>query len=262
MHPGKQLTAWAFIHRKIMKVRPLLILLLFVVSAGILVWIFFTATLERKAPQHSPWEEILSDLDVCCRKKHIQSAQFDRFAEIADGENRPGAARLFRAMAFSERLHEYNCADVIVRFGGSYTPPANVPVFHGTTDNNLQRSIDYERRVLETQSTDDIDRALSKGNRYAARALIWAKAGNVRNLALMAQHHRTVNDTGTRNAGASGRGSIPGLRGSAKPGSNHNAAPASGYLVCPVCGNIYAADYCDPYCPHCLTDGRQFIRFE
>lgn len=50
-------------------------------------------------------------------------------------------------MAFSARLHEYNCANAIVRLGGRYTPLEKVTVFRGTTDQNLQRSIDFERRT-------------------------------------------------------------------------------------------------------------------
>lgn len=245
-----------------MKVRPLLVLLLFVVSTCILVWIFFAAMRERKAPQHSPWEEILSDLDACCRRKHIQSAQFDHFADIAAKEHRHDAARLFRAMAFAERLHEYNCADVIVRSGGSYSPPVKVTVFHGTTDSNLQRSIDYERRTLETHSTDDIGRALAKGNRYAARTLIWARAGDVRHLALIARCRRMAPGAQTHTGHTPGISAAPGNEAGASPASDQSDNPAESYLVCPICGNIYAADYCDPYCPHCLTDGRLFIRFE
>ena len=175
--------------------------------------------------------ETLADLDACCRQKHIKSKQYDHFAETARAEQRPGAEHLFRAMAFSARLHEYNCANAIVRLGGRYTPPEKVTVFRGTTDQNLQRSIDYERRTPDALHAGEIDRALAAGNRYAARVLIWSKAGDVRHRALMARYIAT-GDTG------------------------HEA----GYRICPVCGNIYAAEYCDPFCPQCLTDGREFVR--
>lgn len=220
------------LHRKIMKVRPLLILLLFVVSTGILIWIYFAALRGEQAPHRRQWTETLADLDACCRHKHVKSRQYDHFAEIARAEQRPDAAQLFRAMAFSARLHEYNCANAIVRLGGHYTPPEEVRVFRGTTDQNLQRSIDYERRSLGTLHAGDIDRALAAGNRYAARVLIWSRAGDVRHMALMARYIAT-GETG------------------------HEA----GYLICPVCGNTYAGEYCDPFCPQCLTDGRRFIRF-
>ena len=168
-----------------MKVRPLLILLLFVVSTGILVWIYFAALRGQRAPHRRQWTETLADLDACCRQKHIKSKQYDHFAETARAEQRPGAEQLFRAMAFSARLHEYNCANAIVRLGGRYTPPEKVTVFRGTTDQNLQRSIDYERRTPDALHAGEIDRALAAGNRYAARVLIWSKAGDVRHLSLI-----------------------------------------------------------------------------
>lgn len=61
-------------------------------------------------------------------------------------------------MAFSARLHEYNCANAIVRLGGRYTPLEKVTVFRGTTDQNLQRSIDFERRTPDAPHAGEIDR--------------------------------------------------------------------------------------------------------
>lgn len=229
--PGQSARYGYHPHRKIMKVRPLLILLLFVVSTGILVWIYFAALRGQRAPHRRQWTETLADLDACCRHKHIKSRQYDHFAETARAEQRPGAEQLFRAMAFSARLHEYNCANAIVRLGGRYTPLEKVTVFRGTTDQNLQRSIDFERRTPDAPHAGEIDRALAAGNRYAARVLIWSKAGDVRHRALMARYIAT-GETG------------------------HEA----GYRICPVCGNIYAAEYCDPFCPQCQTDGREFVR--
>lgn len=222
-----------------MKVRPLLILLLFVVSAFILVWIFFAAMHERRTPRKAAWAETLADLDACSRQKHVKSVQYDHFADIAAKEHRHDAARLFRAMAFSERLQEYNCANVIVRFGGSYTPPTKVSVFQGTTVTNLTRSIAYERHSLENPG-DDIRRALEKGNRYAARMLVWANAGDVHHMALMEACLLRI-----------GEGNLPAI-----------TQAEGAYMVCPVCGNIYNAGYCAPYCPFCLTDSRRFIRFD
>ena len=105
-----------------------------------------------------------------------QSMQYEYFARIAHAERQEQAARLFRAMALSERVHEGICADAIVRLGGHYEPPVRVVVFRGTTDGNLNRSIDYERQSLCTRCGKDIHRALSAGNRYAAQILARADA--------------------------------------------------------------------------------------
>lgn len=214
-----------------MKLRPILVLLLFVVSGCILVWLYYTASRgHTRRKQESPWTETIADLGTCCGRKHAKAAQYDHFAGIADGENRRRAARLFRAMALAERLQENNCANALVRLGGSYNPPTKVVVFRGTTDDNLARSIDYELRTVREQEGAEISRALEKGNRYAARMLIWAASGDMRHAVLMEQC-RGRDDT-TR------------------------------YLLCPVCGNLYEGAYCDPYCPQCLTSGERFIRVE
>lgn len=214
-----------------MKLRPILILLLFLVAAGVLVWLYATATRERNEPGASPWAETLTDLDACCRRKHVKSVQYDHFATIAADEKLHAAERLFRAMALSERLQENNCANVIVRLGGHYTPPSKVVVFRGTTKSNLARSIDYERRMIAVRHGQEIDRAMENGNRYAARALVWAAAGNLRHVVLMEQCSENENNDTV-------------------------------YLVCPSCGNLYDAYYSDPYCPLCLTSGHKFVRFE
>lgn len=218
-----------------MKVRPLVILLLFVVSAGILVWIYHTATHTRNEPRETPWKETVSDLDACCRRKHVNAVQYEHFADIASDENVYDAARLFRAMALSERVQEHNCSRAILRLGGSYLPPQKVVVFRGTTDDNLRRSIDYEERTLGEHPGGAIERAMNAGNRYAARMLIWATADDLKNRALM-QVCRFRRER-----------KVPG---------------GEGYVVCPTCGNLYDTAYCDPYCPFCLTAGQEFVRFE
>ncbi|WP_418982177.1 rubrerythrin family protein [Alistipes sp.] len=218
-----------------MKLRPLFVLLLFVASAGVLVWIYHTATHTKRKQRTDLWTETITDLDACCRRKHVKAMQYDHFAGIAQDEHAGDASRLFRAMALSERVQEGNCADAILRLNGKYTPPAKVVVFRGTTEGNLQRSIAYERQSLATLGGGDIRRALDRGNRYAARMLAWATAGDLRHIVLMEHCRQGLHDPADRNPG---------------------------YLVCPVCGNLYAVGYSDAYCPICLTESGRFIRFE
>lgn len=213
-----------------MKLRPILILLLFAASAGVLVWLYFSAADDTPRPRTARWSETISDLDACCRRKHIKAEQYDHFASIAEAERRNDAARLFRAMALSARLQESDCAQVIVRLGGRYTPPVKVALFRGTTSENLARSIDYELRLTRACHGAGIDRALARGNRLAARALIRAAASDIRHIVLMERFR----------AGAS----------------------CGAYRLCPRCGNLYEAVRCDPYCPICQTAGRNFVDME
>ncbi len=218
-----------------MKLRPLFTLLLFVVSIGILVWIYYAAT---RAPKTSPpnmWQEVVADLEVCSRYKFIKANQYDHFALVADEEMAVASAQLFRAMAYAARIQEKNCADAIVRLGGRYAPPSKIVVFHSTTADNIDRSVAYEQYNRQLGGDKAVRRALKHGNRYAARTLVWAAAGDRVHLQLLERHRQTID------SGAEGSG---------------------GYLICPTCGNIYTTVDYDTFCPFCLTDGKQFIRIE
>ncbi len=211
-----------------MKPRLLLILSLFVVSVGVLVWLY-----DGKAflpPRHgrSTWHEILVDLEACGRRKHLKARQYEHFADIAAAENRIGAARLFRAIACSEHLQEENLAAAIRRLGGNYAPPQEIALYGGSTSRNLERCIGVERHRFGKHTDAEIRRAMSRGNRYAARLQIWAAATDLREIILL---------------------------------ENLNAIGAEEFAVCPVCGNLYESQHLDRYCPHCLTSGEEFIRF-
>ncbi|HIY67994.1 MAG TPA: hypothetical protein H9828_01095 [Candidatus Alistipes intestinigallinarum] len=75
----------------------------------------------------------------------------------------------------------------------------------------------------------EIRRAMTRGNRYAARTLVWTSAADLKSIFLL----------------------------ECRPGSRECA-----FAVCPVCGNLYATEYLDRYCPFCLTEGEKFVRFE
>lgn len=215
---------------KMTKPHPIPVLLLFAAATAVLVWLLLSGVEDEPPRRAARWAETISDLDACCRRKHVRSEQYDHFAAIAAGERREAAARLFRAMALSARVQEAECAAAIGRLGGRYTPPVKVALFRGATDENLARSLAYERQRLRTAPDIGIARALARGNRLAARALIHAAAGDVRHVVLMER-----------------------LR---------DGVSAGAYRLCPRCGNLYEAVSTDPYCPICLTAGRNFIAIE
>ncbi len=219
-----------------MKVRPLFILLLFAVSTGILAWIYYAATRkhDQRPVSDSRHAETLADLDACGRRKHAKSMQYEYFADIAHREHHEHHARLFRAMALSERVHEGKCAEAIGRLGGHYVPPVRVVVFRGTTDGNLERSISYDQRSLHTRRGKEIRRALSSGNRYAAQILARSDASDHQHILLMEQsriRHAPQDTVRT-------------------------------YAVCPVCGCLSAVEHEPDFCPYCLTERGRFVRFE
>ena len=108
---------------KMTKPHPIPVLLLFAAATAVLVWLLFSGVEDEPPRRAARWAETISDLDACCRRKHVRSEQYDHFAAIAAGERREAAARLFRAMALSARVQEAECAAAIGRLGGRYTPP-------------------------------------------------------------------------------------------------------------------------------------------
>lgn len=217
-----------------MKLRPFIVLLLFVVSAGALAWVYYAATRAPRPPKESPWAGTIADLNDCGRRKHVKAAQYRHFARIAEKENSRQAGVLFEALARSEELQEENCARAADRLGGDYAAPEKVILFHGPTDGNMRRSLVHERRMIDEFHAPAIARAMQRGNRYAARILVWAAAADMRHVALLEQRCAAANPDSCR----------------------------CGYLVCPRCGNVYDLDHCDCCCPFCMTDGKRFILFE
>lgn len=216
-----------------MKLRPLLLLLFCTAAIAVVGWIYYGITRPALRTAMAPSEEVLRDLDDCCRRKHVKAVQYDCYAEIADRERERRAAALFRAMALSERVQEQRAAAVIGRLGGRYRPPRRVMIFRGTTAGNLRRSLASERRGADTLHLRRIDRHVRLGNRLCAEALIWSAAADLRHRMLLERFRLAEED---------------------------DTAPIR-YDVCPRCGNLYESEACDCYCPHCLTDGRRFIRF-
>ncbi len=215
-----------------MKLRPLLLLLLFPAILVLVGWLYYGVTRPALQAATDPSEEVLHDLDECCRRKHVKAVQYSYYAEIADSEREARAAALFRAMALSERVQEQHAAAIIGRLGGRYRPPRRIMIFRGTTAGNLRRSLAAERRGADSLHSGRIDRHVRLGNRLCAEALIWCAAADLR--------HRVVLENcccDPAHIAASGR-----------------------YAVCPHCGNLYEAAASDCYCPHCLTDRRRFIR--
>ena len=219
-----------------MKIRPLFILLLFALSTGVLGWIYYAAT--RHAAPHADDDPqraaTLADLGACGRRMHAKSMQYEYFADIAELEQLRHTARLFRAMALAERVHENSCAEAMLRLGGHYEPPVRVVVFRSTTDGNLEQSIRSERQSLDTRHGREVARALTAGNRYAAQVLARADAGDLQHVALMEQNRQMQ-------------------------------APADSaccYAVCPVCGHLVCTLHGPDYCPFCLTEAGRFVRFD
>lgn len=212
-----------------MKFRVPVLFVLFL-CGGLLAWLLAPERHEAKPAPAPYWAEQIDDLNKLGRHKHATAAEYTNFAATANAEQAAGEARLFRALARSEQVHEICCADAARRLGGHYTPPAKVVIFHSRTPANLTRALDEELQNYDYYRAGCIERAEAAGNRYAALTIIRIAGGDMQQIGLL--------DCAVR---------------------GHNG---SDYAVCPLCGNIFRAERCPPYCPFCQSPEEQFIRFE
>lgn len=176
------------------------------------------------------WPRSLENLNAAAHITRDNAENFESAARQAAAEERPGAERLLRALAHSERIQETGYVRAIRRLGGDYIPPDTVEIRIRSTRRNLEQLLTrlQENRL---QGYRAIDEVLEEGNRYVARLLI-------------------------RNAAATNR-SLHAVERYLRQGERY--APA--YWVCPQCGYLCDDRHRDPYCPQCLTDGRRFLRF-
>lgn len=212
-----------------MRVRPILLLLLLAGSIIVVGWLYYAVTRPAMQVRETSSDAVIAELMRCCREKHSHAVRYEHFARTAEEEQQAGSAILFRALALSERVQERQVADAIVKLGGEYQPPKRIVLFRGTTHDNLHQSHRHKSRSNDSLHHAQITRQLRRGNRLAARVLIWSAAADRRQAALVAAQL-------------------------------HEPQQRAGYLICPLCGNLYPEAAADPYCPHCLTDSRRFIR--
>lgn len=203
-------------------------LLLLVVGGGLLVWFLGSVRRDPK-PRQPYWSRQIDDLNELGRYKHATAAEYAHYATAAEAEGKPGAAKLFHALADSHQVHEMNCADAVRRLGGRYAPPTRVLVFRRATAANLTAARDGETRHYDRYRSGLIDSALAAGNRYAARILIRIAGCDM-------QHAELLDCFILR------------------PGDE-------GYAVCPVCGNVCSTARCNYYCPLCQTSDSEFTYY-
>lgn len=216
-----------------MNLRSAALLLLFVLSAAAVTRMAYDYGRSSRERRRIIWEEVIADLDDCCRTKHLQQQHNHHFADIARREERPRAEHLFRAMAHSAAVQEQCCAEAIAHLGGEYSPPGEVALFDADTDTNLRKSIAAAQLHHPATRHRAITRALHLENRHAARLLAWAAASEVRQLRLMRQCLHPA-----------------------------QGVPAdSTFSICSGCGEIFVQCYPHFYCPRCLTPERQFLVF-
>ena len=173
----------------------------------------------------------LRQLDAGALSSSEGAEQYGRAARQAADEGWIGAERLFRALSYSEQVHELRFVEAILQLGGEYRPPRSLYVRVKSTEENLREAMRPTRLRHSLERVEGIDRVIQEGNRYAARLLIRYAAADNRRLRILSSY-RLVQE----------------------PEPQH-------YLVCPRCGYLCEELFLDPFCPQCYLNSAYFKRF-
>lgn len=203
--------------------------LFFLIALTAIGSVYFHSAHNLSAPDPRMWSETVRTLDRCGRDKHARHSAYTAYAGQAEREELHQEARLFRALALADRIHEENCARTIRRMGGRYAPPRRISLLNGKTDGNLRRSAEREElhaRRAEADST--LRRLRQSAEPHAARVLDWIAESHTQHAHLLRAHIE-------------------------QPESIV-------YGVCPQCGSIYDMERCSDGCGRCHTDRRALLR--
>ena len=169
--------------------------------------------------------QVVFETEVNARQHYLLAAR------IAEVENYPAVARLFRACAAAEQVHADRAVQAIAWTSGAEAHAALGRPIGGTTRELLEMAIADEQYRVEQFYPPLIARARAEHRAMAVRSLVFA-------LATERQHQR--------------------LLSAALAGFGHDAASPP-LFVCSYCGRtVEALDF--TRCPSCFTPARKFIR--
>lgn len=199
----------------------------------------------KMRPQHNEehlWHDTLQRLNELGRQQHHQSIRYQHYAIHAQQAQEPQIAALFRAMAFVEEIKCENCKDAIGALGGLFNPPIETSTPLSSVIDHLHTAIDEKQLSHDQKMPKCITGAIDEGNRYLARMLTWCDASDVKMIRIMQQAINAAN--------------------AAEKHEENEYGITACYWVCPTCGNIQCEQMRTCYCPHCMTNQNEFIRFE
>lgn len=158
--------------------------------------------------------------------------RYSRFAEIADKEGYPQAAKLFRAAARAEAIHRDTHRATIEKLGGTVDALQIEPVKEGTTPENLKAAIAGESYERDSMYPEFVSTALSETARDAVRSFRMALAAEKEH----AQLYQEMLD-------------------------NLSSAPVRDYYVCTVCG-FTTPTLPGARCPSCRNPLDKFVKVD
>ena len=96
------------------------------------------------------------------------------FADIAEKEGFPNVARLFRAIAYAEKVHASNHYRVLRELNSDEKVVSGAPFGPGSTSKNLELAIRGEEFEVEEMYPVCVEIAKSQGEKEAEQSFYWA----------------------------------------------------------------------------------------
>jgi len=158
------------------------------------------------------------------------------FAEIAESEGFKNVARLFKAIAFSERVHARNHYKTLENLNVDAKVVAGAPFGPGNTSKNLELAIRGERFEVEEMYPVYVEIAEKQNEKAAAQSFRWALEAERIHASLFAIAKEYVE-----------RGEDMPLEGNV--------------WICPTCGYTSIGKTPPEKCPICQLSGSYFASF-
>ena len=117
----------------------------------------------------------MENLQTAYNREMNVKALYGAFADKADKEGYPGAAGVFRAVAFSESVHAANHAKALEALGGKAVETVKVPPVKGTKA-NLEEALKAEINESSTIYPPFVKQAIKENNPQAVMSLKGAMA--------------------------------------------------------------------------------------
>jgi rubrerythrin len=164
-------------------------------------------------------------------------ARYIDYAALAEDENLPEIALMFRALAKSEEIHANNHRAALASMGFMIAAPDIAEYQRGLTELNIEVSIQGELYEVDTMYAAFVKNAANENNTIALEAFTWAMDTEKKHAVQLRGMHDILT------------------------GKSTGVYPDAWY-VCRKCGNTFAEGDVDDPCPFCETPAEEFILFK
>lgn len=158
------------------------------------------------------------------------------FAEVAEKENLPNVARLFKAIAYAGYVHARNHYNILKGLNEDVKVVAGAPFGPGRTSKNLELAIRGENFEVEEMYPIYVEIARAQGEKDAERSFKWALEAEKLHSKLYSEAKKFVD------------------KGKDWP-LEYNV------WICPVCGHTYVGSDPPEKCPVCGAPKNRYLKF-